>query len=512
MTTSPLVRLHDVHKRYGGVRALRGASLEAAGGEVHGLLGPNGSGKSTLGKVLAGSVRPDRAELELAGTRVGIGSPRAAARLGIAAVYQQLSLIPDLSVADNLVLGSEPTTLGFRRDARAVRAVQPVLDRLAPALGAVEPGDIVRDLAPGQQQLVEIGKALLREPRVLILDEATASLHRDQVAVLFDIVRELRDQGAAILFVSHRLDEITELCDRATILRSGETVAELAVPTTTPEELVRIMVGDVQAVEREHEDRSDRAIRLRVRDLHADGLHGIDLDAREGEVIGLGGLQGQGQSELLLALFGALHATGDVQIDGASVRIDVPQAAARHGLALVPGDRGTQGTLAVRPILENLTIASAPDRARLGVLSPRRERAAAQSMVEALAIRLGSLDDPISSLSGGNAQKVVFGRWLLDDPTIVLLDDPTKGVDVGAKAEIYRIIDSLTARGVTVLINSSEDRELVTVCDRVLVLFEGVVRAEIVGDDITEERLVEAALRIGEGTQAASDETAEDAA
>lgn len=508
--TSPLVRLSGVHKRYGGVQALRDASLTAAGSEVHGLLGPNGSGKSTLGKVLAGSVRPDAAEIALAGEPVRIGSPRAAARLGVAAVYQQLSLVPDLTVGQNLVLGSEPGRLGFLSDRAAARRVAPVLERLAPALGDVRPDDAVRDLAPGQQQLVEIGKALLREPRVLILDEATASLHRDQVALVFDIVRELRERGAAILFVSHRLDEITELCDRATILRSGVTVAETSVPDTTPDEIVHLMVGDVQQVEREHRDATDAPVRLRVRGLAGGALRGVDLDARGGEIVGLGGLQGQGQSELLLALFGATAATGDVEVDGEPVRLASPRTAARRGIALVPGDRGTQGTLPARPIQENLAIASIAGRARVGVLSTRREREAAQSMVDALAITIGSLADPISSLSGGNAQKVVFGKWLLTEPSVVLLDDPTKGVDVGAKAEIYRIVRGLAERGATVIINSSEDRELVTVCDRVLVLFEGAVRATLVGDEITEERLVQAALRIGEGTQSAG--TGEDAA
>ncbi|MFC7430373.1 MULTISPECIES: sugar ABC transporter ATP-binding protein [unclassified Agrococcus] len=508
--TSPLVRLQGVRKRYGGVQALRDASLTAAGGEVHGLLGPNGSGKSTLGKVLAGSVRPDAAEIALAGEPVRIGSPRAAARLGIAAVYQQLSLVPDLTVAQNLVLGSEPSRIGFLSDRAAERRVAPILERLGPALGDVRADDAVRDLAPGQQQLVEIGKALLRDPRILILDEATASLHRDQVALVFDVVRELRDGGAAILFVSHRLDEITELCDRATILRSGETVAATSVPDTTPDELVRLMVGDVQAVEREHADVADGAVRLSVRGLAGGALHGIDLDARAGEIVGLGGLQGQGQSELLLALFGATPATGDVEVDGEPVRLSSPRTAAGRGIALVPGDRGTQGTLPARPIQENLAIASIAGRSRVGVLSARREREAAQSMVEALAIKIGGLADPISSLSGGNAQKVVFGKWLLTEPTVVLLDDPTKGVDVGAKAEIYRIVRSLAARGATVLINSSEDRELVTVCDRVLVLYEGQVRATLVGDEITEERLVQAALRIGEGEHGEAKE--EDAA
>lgn len=498
--TSPLVQLTGVRKRYGGVRALRDASLTAESGEVHGLLGPNGSGKSTLGKVLAGSVKPDAATISIAGEHVIIGSPIAAGKLGIAAVYQQLSLVPDLSVVDNLLLGREPGRAGFLSARASLKATSSMLARLQPALGAVRPDQPVRELDPGQQQILEIGKALLREPSVLLLDEATASLHRDQVALVFDLVRDLRERGACILFVSHRLDEIMELCDRATILRSGETVAEVNIKDTTPDDLVRAMVGDVQAVEREHGDRPEGPVRLRASGLTGHGLHGVDFSARAGEVVGLGGLQGQGQSTLLSALFGAIRCEGAVEVDGSVRAVTSPRRAASQGIALVPGDRGTQGTLPVRSIQENLTIASQHRRSRAGVLSPRVERTAAARMVDALAIKIGSLSDAVSSLSGGNAQKVVFGKWLLGEPGIVLLDDPTKGVDVGAKAEIYRIIRKLADDGATVIINSSEDRELVTVCDRVLIMYEGAVRQQLVGDEITEDRLVASALRIGSET------------
>lgn len=497
--SSPLVRLRDVHKRYGGVRALQGANLSAVGGEVHGLLGPNGSGKSTLGKVLAGSVRPDRADIAIAGAGVRIGSPRAAAKLGVSAVYQQLSLVEELSVAHNLVLGQEPGRVGFLSDRAAKAKARPILERLGPALGDVQADQPVRALTPGQQQLVEIGKALLREPRILILDEATASLHRDQVQVVFDVVRELKEDGVCVLFVSHRLDEIMDLCDRATILRSGETVAKTVIEAVSPEEIVHLMVGEVQAVEREQEELVEGPVRLAVRDLSGKGLSDVAFEARAGEIVGLGGLQGQGQSELLSALFGATATSGSVSVDGRPVRLASPRSASARGIALVPGDRASQGTLPARPILENLTVASMRKRAAFGLLRPGRERAASQRMVDELSIKVGSLAEPVSSLSGGNAQKVVFGKWLLNEPDVILLDDPTKGVDIGAKAEIYRIIRGLVRAGTTVIINSSEDRELVTLCDRVLVMFEGNIRAEIRGSEISEERLVQAALRIGEG-------------
>ena len=507
-----MLRITDAHKSFGGVRALRGASLEAAAGEVHGLLGPNGSGKSTLNKVLAGSVRPDRASITIDGSPVTIGSPRSAYGHGVAAVYQQLSVVPQRTVEENLLLGLEPTRLGLiDRAARRERAAA-MLSRLAPALGpGVALSTPVARLGPGQQQLVEIGKALLRRPRILILDEATASLHRDQVALVLDLVREQRAAGTCVLFVSHRLDEIAQFCDRATILRSGQTVATVDVATTSAQEIVDLMVGGLvgEAAEamaaRVPRSFDGEAVRLDVAGLTAPGLApaGVSLQARRGEVVGLGGLQGQGQSDLLLTLFGARKVTaGTVTLDGEPVSLASPTTTSRHGIALVPGDRGTQGLFARRSIQENISIASLWRRAvaRFGI-SVRRERAAARDVADRLRIVAAGLDTPVSTLSGGNAQKVVISRWLLNEPTVILLDDPTKGVDVGAKAEIYQIIDTLARGGACVLINSSEDRELVAVCDRVLVMVEGAIRAELVGPEITEANLVSAALLLGAETQ-----------
>lgn len=490
--------LTEVHKHYGGVRALDGADLIARSGEVHGLLGPNGSGKSTLNKVLAGSVRPDAATITIDGEPVRIGSPTDAHRLGIAAAYQQLSVIEDLTVEENLVLGTEPSTLGFLSRKRSRDSAARMLERLRAGLPGVSLRTYVRDLSPGEAQLVEIGKVLLREPRILVLDEATASLHRDQVQVLFDLVNEERDKGTVTLFVSHRLDEILTICDRATILRAGKTVADVDVLEAGSDELVRLMVGNELAVQEKEASHTRPEVALAVRGLTADPLQDVSFDLHAGEVLGLGGLQGQGQSELLLSLFGARRqVNGEIELHGRAVgRLNTTKAA-RSGIALVPGDRGREGTFPQRPIQENLSIASLWRRAKAGIaLTIGAERSAAQQMVDALAIKIGSLGDPVSSLSGGNAQKVVIGKWLLNEPDIILLDDPTKGVDVGAKAEIYTIIRNLAARGCAILLNSSEDRELVTLADRVLVFYEGRIVAELSGE-ITEERLVSEALLVG---------------
>ncbi|WP_313716527.1 sugar ABC transporter ATP-binding protein [Arsenicicoccus bolidensis] len=495
---TPLLAVRDATKSFGGVRALRGASLEVTAGEVHGLLGPNGSGKSTLNKVVAGSVRPDSATIHLDGAPVTIDSPMAAHRLGISAVYQQLSLVPQLSVADNPVLGLEPTRLGLVRGRQARERAGQMLDTLQAVMGApVRLDDPVRRLTPAQQQLVEVGKALLRDPRILILDEATASLHRDQVALLRELVEDRRRAGCCIIFVSHRLHEIVDFCDRATILRSGSTVATVDARTTTPDEMIRLMVGDVGDVTRRgaHEPTGD--VRLEMHELTSPGIDAISLAAERGEIVGLGGLQGQGQSELLLTLFGAMPATsGTVSVDGREVDLSSPVTAARAGIALVPGDRNTQGLFAKRSVQDNISIASVGRRATAGLTRQAVESSVARDMVERLRIAVGNLGQPVSTLSGGNAQKVVLAKWILNEPAVLLLDDPTKGVDIGAKEEIYRIIRSLADDGAVVVINSSEDSELVALCDRVLVLYEGAVVETLTAADLTEERLVGSSMRV----------------
>ncbi len=504
----PYLEMTAVHKRYGGVVALAGAALRAERGEVHALVGPNGSGKSTLNKTLTGVVEPDRADVRIDGEAVAFASPRDAQGAGIAAVYQDLSLVPQLSVIENIMLGIEPhAALGYvDRDGQAARA-RAVVDRFSEAFeGALWLEGPVRRLSPGEQQIVEVCKAVAREPRILILDEASAALHAAQVQVLFDVVRDLAAEGVLVVFTSHRMDEVYDLCSRATVLRGGETIGEVDLAETGRGELVEMMVGrrtaDADTADAPPDRRraagDDQPAALEARDLRSGALRGMSFAVRTGEIVGLGGLQGQGQSELLSALYGAQRIRGgEVVVGGAPRRLRSPRHAIAAGIALIPGDRMRDGLFPVRPILENLTLPSMQRRATAGVLSGGRERGAAHQAVDRLSIKLGGLDDPVATLSGGNQQKVVVGRWLLTEPRIVLMDDPTKGIDVGAKDELYAVVRALATDGVSVLFNSSDNLELLELSDRILVLYEGRIVDELRGDRLTEDQLLTASMRVG---------------
>jgi ribose transport system ATP-binding protein len=498
--TVALVEMADVHKRFGGVVALAGASLSAEAGELHALIGPNGSGKSTLNKTLTGVVAPDRAEIKVDGRPVAFRGPQEAQAVGISAVYQELSLVGDLTVAENVGLGVEPTRLGFLDRDEQRRRVHQVLERFASAFEGRLPLDRpVASLTSAERQIVEIGKAIARNPRILVLDEATASLHQAQVQVLFEVVRELRDRGVLVIFTSHRLDEVFALCERATVLRGGKNVRTVDLTRTTESELVTMMLG--HALEQPERPRPQeiaaRPAVLEVHDLTTARLRGISFQLREGEILGVGGLVGQGQSELLSALFGAARVRGgEIRLNGSPVRLHGPRQAARAGIALIPGDRAREGLFGRRPILENLTLPSAARRTLAGILRNDRERRAAGEAVRRLRIKLRRLEDAVSTLSGGNQQKVVVGKWLLTEPRIVLMDDPTKGIDVAAKEELYESMRSLADLGVGILFHSTDNLELVEYCARVLVLFEGRVVATLEGDDLTEDRLLSASMRV----------------
>lgn len=483
-------------KRYGGVTALSDGNLEVQAGEVLAFVGANGSGKSTLSKILTGVVAPDQGQLLLNGQAVYFSSPQAARKRGIVEVYQELSLVPDMTIAENIWLGHEPLSWsGMIRQREVQRRTRALLNLFAGTIRAsLQPDALVSTLAPDEQQIVEILKALSHQPRLLILDEATASLDARQVQCLFELVATWKAEGMAIIFISHRMEEIFRIADRVTILRSGVTVESVELAQTSEKQLIQMMVGDVIAGQprRQVQDRHDMAERLRVQQLRTRILRDVTFSLYEGEILGLGGLRGQGQSDILLALFGDIPLTGSIHLGEQSVHFHHPSQAMQAGLAYVPGDRNREGLLSLRSIFENLQL---PSWKRYGLfLRSGRATRDATAMAHKLNIVMSSLKAPVSSLSGGNAQKVVLGKWLLRNPQILLLDDPTKGVDVRAKEEFYQILDELRADGTSILLYSSDDEELLSLSDRILVLHDGQIEAELAGETLTKTELVAASL------------------
>lgn len=483
-------------KRYGGVVALLDSNLEVEAGQVVALLGANGSGKSTLSKIITGVVAPDGGQLRLDGKTVSFSSPLAAKRAGITAVYQELSLIPDMTIAENVWLSHEPLQFGIRMNRREMR--ERTAELLALFKGVipahVTPQSAVIDLAPDERQIVEILKAISVDPRLIILDEATASLGSQQVSRLFELVREWKAAGKAIVFVSHRMEEIFRVADYATVLRSGTSVGTFTIAETSESELVDTMIGSATIPERHHIARvsDDAPIRLEARHVRTEKVRDVSFSLREGELLGLGGLRGQGQDDLLLALFGAIPFNGDIRLNGQPVRFTHPRQAMNQGVAFVPGDRGREGLLLIRSILDNLML---PSWMKFGLpLKMNRARTEAHEMAEDLNIVMSSLDAPVNSLSGGNAQKVVIGKWLLRDPKVLLLNDPTKGVDVGAKGEFYQLLARLHDEGTAILFYSSDDEELLGLCDRILVMHDGKISAELEDDTLTQQHLVAASM------------------
>lgn len=482
-------------KRYGGVVALADGNLTVESGEVVALLGANGSGKSTLSKIITGVVAPTSGEMRVDGQPVRFNTPGAARRFGISAVYQELSLIPDLTVTENIWLTHEPSSVGFL-NYREMRAR--TLDLLAlfegTYKGSLQPDAPINSLSPDERQIIEILKTLSQNPRLMILDEATASLDRDQVNRLFELVKTWKSEGMAIVFVSHRMEEIFRIADRATVLRNGRSVGERPIRETNERELVSLMIQGASSFHYQHTSAipADAPVRLAARDVKTSVLRGIDFELRDGELLGLGGLQGQGQADLLLALFGAARSSGEVVVSGKTVHFSHPRDAMSEGVALVPGDRAAEGLLLIRSILENLHL---PSWREYGVpLNMNRAGRNGQKMAEDLRLVMSSLQAPVNTLSGGNAQKVVIGKWLLQSPRLLLLNDPTKGVDVGAKSEFYQLLNRLRDQGTAILFYSSDDDELLGLCDRVLVMQDGRVAAELRGDALNRENLVAASM------------------
>lgn len=497
---APRLQMHDVAVAYGPVQVLHGVDLDVGAAEIHALLGENGAGKSSLMNVLGGVVAMRRGMVAIDGRPVDIRSPRDAQRAGVAFIHQELNLVNDLSVWENLFLGRELRTAGFRHAATMRARAADVLERLGVAL---EPDEPVHTLDAAHKQFVEIARALLFDARIVIMDEPTTALAEHEVERLFDCMRQLREHGVSMIYISHKLREIKLACDRFTVLRDGRAVLTGAVADVDEHQLADAMVGSVLAQRRAPSPCTVGAPLLEVQGLHAggaQGVHGVSFTLRAGEVLGLTGLAGDGRAELIDALCANTPARqGSVAIGGRTARARNPRQALRLGLGLIPRNRKENSILADLSIQHNQSISALRTVARWAFIDARAERRQADAARERLRIRMGQLGDLITSLSGGNQQKVILAKWLATGAPVLVLDNPTQGIDVGAKAEIYPLIRDLAAAGKAVLVSSAEVAELQQVCDRVLVLYRGRIVAELVNRDISEDSVIRHAT--GAGTQ-----------
>jgi ribose transport system ATP-binding protein len=481
-----------IGKRFGGVVALDDATFTAEAGEIHALVGENGAGKSTMIKILSGVLRPDVGTVRIDGDEVRLRSPEDALERGVATVFQELTLLGGMTVAENLLLGREPRgRLGLIRRRELNRAATEALRSYD--VTSVDAGALVEEIPLAQRQLVEIVHAVMREPKVLFLDEPTSALSKREVEWLFALVRKLRDDGTCVIFTSHRWSEVTDLADRITIFRNGTEVG--THEQISEEEAVKEMTGrDVSTAYPEPAPAGDELL-LAVRSLSAPGVHDVSFEVHAGEIVGVGGLEGQGQAALFAALFGIERpAGGEIELGGERLRARSPRDAIRAGMAFIPQDRKADGLLMPMSVRDNLTLPVLPLVGRAGVLDFARERRMVNGIVERLSIDAKRVTAPVGTLSGGNQQKALLGRWLLADSRVLLLYDVTRGVDVATKHDIYDLILELAGEGRAILLYSSDTEEIAHLCHRILVMREGAIADELAGPDVDAEEIIGAAF------------------
>ena len=485
---TPLVRARGLRLAFGGVEVVRGVDIDFRPGEVHAIMGENGAGKSSVAKMIAGVYRPIAGTIEAFGTEATIPNPRRALEMGIALIHQEPLTFPDLTVAENIFVGHQPR----RRGTVDWREMRVRADELLTSLGAKFGSDrLAGGLSVADQQTIELAAALAHDARVLLMDETTAALTPQEVSELFAIVRRLRDEGRAIAIVSHRLDEIFAIADRITVMRDGEKVTELFTSETTVDEVVRLMVGrEVRSARRAVRQATEPPV-LRVERLsRAGAFEDVTFAVQPGEIVGLAGLVGAGRTEVCEAIFGVVRPTGgSVEVKGERARIGSPRDAVRLGLAMVPEDRQHDGLLLPMTVAQNTTLATL----RGTWLRTKREKTIATEATDRLRTACRSVGQPVRELSGGNQQKVVLAKWLLTEPTVLILDEPTRGVDVGAKEGVHGLIRDLADRGVAILMVSSDLEEVLALSDRLLVMREGRLVAEIDGARATAEEVMLAA-------------------
>ena len=496
------VELNGVGKRFGGVQALTGIDLAVARRTIHALVGENGAGKSTLGKIIAGVHRPDEGELVIDGRAVSYHSPRDALADGVTLIAQEPTLVPRRSVLENVFLGIEPARGGVL-DEREMRGR---FARLVEEAGfEVDPSAFAGSLRVAEQQKTEILRSLARNARLIIMDEPTAALTVDESERLFAIVRRLRERGTTIIYVSHFLEEVLALVDTVTVLRDGKLVRTAPAAAETPETLVAAMLGRSMALTFPEKcpPPADAPVVVSVRGLTRPGaVEDVSFDIRAGEILGLAGLIGAGRSEVARAIFGADRASGEILVEGRPVTIHSPRAAIAAGIAMIPEDRKNQGLLMGRAIMENVSLPHLDTVSVAGVLSPREERGRVGELVKRLDVRARSTAAKVSTLSGGNQQKVLFGKWLFRRPRVFIADEPTRGVDVGAKRGIYELIRSLAEEGMAVLLISSEHEEVLGLAHRVLVMRQGRVVSELDATTMSEDAIMHAAFATGQLAEA----------
>lgn len=486
---SPILRAKNIVKNFGGVRALREVSIDIFPGEVHAIMGENGAGKSTFGKIIGGAIPTSSGTIEVDGRMVSIRNPIDAQRLGITIIFQELDLFPNLSIAENIAIRNLafPERLAVSRR-RMLAFCRPFLQRVGLE---INPGTMVGDLHLGHQQLVAIARALSMQARLIVFDEATSSLSNEFVDKLFEVIASLRDDGVACIYISHKMDEIFRICDRITVLRDGTYVDTRLAAETNHAELVKMMVGrEVTKQARSKSHATDKPL-LEVTNLETHELRGISFALHKGEVLGLAGLVGAGRGELGKAMFGLSTITGgEITLHGKPLVPKSPRSSIERGIGLVPRDRKGDGLMMQMSVQENTTFSALPTISTCGVIHRRQETRAVQSVGSETHIRAASYHAEVSTLSGGNQQKALLGRWLLVDPEIHFLDDPTRGVDIGAKEDIYQLIEQEAARGKGILFVSSELPELLRCCDRILVLNQGNQVAMLDGGSATSEKIL----------------------
>ena len=481
------LEMKGIDKQFGGNYVLKDAGFELADSEIHALMGENGAGKSTLMKILTGVYTRDAGTVFVNGKEVSYKNPQEAEADGIVFIYQELNVLRDLTVEENMFLGKEIHGMFGVCNRKEMRAkVREILGTLGVS---IRPEQKMEELSVGQQQMVEIAKALMVDAKAIIMDEPTAALTNSETEILFDVVRKLKSQGVSIIYISHRMEEIFELCDRITVLRDGKYIDTKKISETDMADVIRMMIGreiGERFPEREHEVGD---VVFEVKGLNCEGVFkDINFDVKAGEVLGVAGLMGAGRTEIMQAIFGNMaHVTGQILINGEAARIKTPIDAMAHGIGFITEDRKTEGLMLDDSIRKNISIANLNKVSRKGVMSKESEKSLIQKAIEDLMIKCTSSEHVCNNLSGGNQQKVVFSKWISTDPKILILDEPTRGVDIGAKKEIYGIINRLAAEGVAIIMVSSELPEVLGMSDRIMVIHEGRITGIIENDNTTQE-------------------------